>query len=167
MVKWIEYLNSAVLLNHGTRLIGGFNEPYYKAPGTTSLAEIQFTRDYERSALHELGHWCIAGKQRRLMNDYDYWYVPDGRTDEQQRLFFAVEVKPQAVEKYFCSALALPFEVSVDNLANHPLSGVDEFSGRVNEQYSHYQAEGFPARATEIYHCMRQWHSKQSGQGSV
>ena len=166
MVKWIEHLNDAVLIKHGTRLIGGFPEPYYKAPGTTSLAEVQFTRDYERSALHELGHWCIAGKQRRLINDYDYWYVPDGRTDEQQRLFFNVEVKPQALEKHFSTALALPFEVSVDNLGNKHQAGVDEFSDRVNEQYTDYQAAGFPSRATEIYNCLQQWHIEQSGQDS-
>jgi len=166
MVEWVEHLNNAVLINHGTLLIGGFPEPYYKAAGTTSLAEVQFTRDYERSALHELGHWCIAGKQRRLVNDYDYWYVPDGRSDEQQRLFFDVEVRPQALEKYFCSALTLPFDISVDNLGNRPQSGVDEFSDRVDEQYSRYQVEGFPSRATEIYVCMQQWHSRQSGQGS-
>jgi len=166
MVKWIEHLNDAVLIKHGTRLIGGFPEPYYKAPGTTSLAEVQFTRDYERSALHELGHWCIAGKQRRLVNDYDYWYVPDGRSDEQQRLFFDVEVKPQALENHFSTALAIPFDVSVDNLGNHPQTGVDEFSDRVNEQYARYLAAGFPSRATEIYNCLQQWHIEQSGQDS-
>jgi elongation factor P hydroxylase len=166
MVKWVEHLNGTVLINHGTRLTGGYSEPYYKAPGTTSLAEVQFTRDYERSALHELGHWCVAGKQRRLLNDYDYWYIPDGRSDEQQRLFFAVEVKPQAVEKYFCTALALPFVISVDNLGNHPQTGVNEFNDRVNEQYCRYQVEGFPSRATEIFTCMQQWYSRQTGQGS-
>ena len=166
MVKWVEHLNNTVLINHGTRLVGGFPEPYYKAPGTTSLAEVQFTRDYERSALHELGHWCIAGKQRRLINDYDYWYVPDGRSEEQQHLFFDVEVKPQALEKHFSTALAVPFDVSVDNLGNHPQTGVGKFSDRVNEQYAHYLAAGFPSRATEIYNCLRQWHIEQSGQGS-
>ena len=166
MVKWVEHLNNTVLINHGTQLVGGFPEPYYKAPGTTSVAEVQFTRDYERSALHELGHWCIAGKQRRLINDYDYWYVPDGRSDEQQHLFFDVEVKPQALEKHFSTALAVPFDVSVDNLGNHPQTGVGKFSDRVNEQYAHYLAAGFPSRAAEIYNCLRQWHIEQSGQGS-
>ena len=162
MPKWIEHLNDAVLGRHGTRLIGGFPEPYYKAPGPTSLAEVQFTRDYERSALHELGHWCIAGKQRRLINDYDYWYVPDGRSDKQQHLFFNVEVKPQALEKHFSTALAVPFDVSVDNLGNHPQTGVGKFSDRVDEQYDHYLAAGFPSRATEIYNCLRQWHIEHS-----
>ncbi|MEN8207379.1 MAG: elongation factor P hydroxylase [Pseudomonadota bacterium] len=164
MIKWTEHLNKAVLLKHGTRLIGGFSEPYYKAAENGSLAQVQFTRDYERSALHELAHWCIAGKRRRLINDYDYWYVPDGRSDEQQQLFFEVEVRPQAVEKYFCAALALPFEVSVDNLGNKPQAGVEAFRARVDKQYRQYKADEFPVRATEIYNCLQQWHSIQSGQ---
>lgn len=165
MIKWIEHLNNTVLYHHGTRLIGGFHEPFYKAAERDSLAEVQFTRDYERSALHELGHWCIAGKQRRHMNDYGYWYVPDGRPDEQQRLFYTVETKPQALEKHFCNALALPFVVSADNLGNYCQADMEAFSDRVNEQYSSYQQQGFPLRVTEIYDCLRQWHVKHAQQG--
>jgi elongation factor P hydroxylase len=163
-IQWIEHLNNTVLHHHGTRLLGGFPEPYYKAATTGSLAEVQFTRDYERSALHELGHWCIAGKQRRLINDYGYWYVPDGRSDEQQRLFYAVETKPQAVEKHFCAALGVSFEVSADNLGNYSQPDIDEFSHRVNEQYRIYQANGFPPRAVGIYSCLRQWHIQSAEQ---
>ena len=162
---WIEHLNNAVLHHHGTRLIGGFPEPFYKAAERDSRAEVQFTRDYERSALHELGHWCIAGKQRRLMNDYGYWYVPDGRSDEQQRLFYTVETKPQALEKHFCTALELSFEVSADNIGNYSRADMDTFSDRVDEQYSNYLQEGFPPRVTEIYDCLRQWHNEYSAQG--
>ena len=158
MIKWIEYLNNAVLHQHRTRLTGGFPEPFYKAAEPGSLAEIQFTHDYERSALHELGHWCIAGEQRRLINDYGYWYVPDGRSDEQQRLFYEVEARPQALEKHFCSALQLHFAVSADNLGDHSRADMEAFSERVNEQYTHYQQAGFPPRVNEIYDCLRSWH---------
>jgi len=164
MIKWIEHLNDSVLHHHGVRLIGGFPEPFYKAAEPGSLAEVQFTRDYERSALHELGHWCIAGKQRRLLNDYGYWYVPDGRTDEQQRLFYTVEARPQAVEKHFCSALELPFEVSADNLGNFSRTDIDTFSDCVNAQYTTYLQDGFPSRASEIYDCLLQWHAARTGQ---
>ena len=165
-IPWVEHLNVRVLHRYGTRLIGGFPEPYYKAAEAGTPAELQFTRDYERSALHELGHWCIAGKQRRLMNDYGYWYVPDGRSDEQQRLFYVVESKPQAVEKHFCTALGVSFEVSADNLGNYSQPDIDEFSHRVNEQYRIYQANGFPPRAVGIYNCLRQWHSESAEQGN-
>jgi len=165
-IPWIEHLNDRVLHRYGTRLIGGFPEPYYKAARPGALAEVQYTRDYERSALHELGHWCIAGKQRRLMNDYGYWYVPDGRSDEQQRLFYKMEVKPQAVEKRFCSALALSFEVSADNLGDYSQPDRDAFSHHVDEQYQRYQTEGFPPRATEIYNCLLRWQLETAEQGS-
>lgn len=167
MIKWTKYLNDTVLHKHGTRLIGGFSEPFYKAAEADSLAEVQFTRNYERSALHELGHWCIAGKQRRLIDDYGYWYVPDGRSDEQQRLFYTVEAKPQAVEKYFCNALELPFEVSADNLGNYSRADIGAFNDCVNVQYTAYLQGGFPSRATEIYDCLRQWHAAQTGQGGI
>jgi hypothetical protein len=163
-MKWIEDLNNRVLQRYATRLIGGFAEPFYQAARANSLAEIQFTRDYERSALHELAHWCIAGKQRRLLDDYGYWYVPDGRTDAQQRLFYEVEIKPQALEKHFCSALALSFEVSADNLENCSPADRNEFSRRVREQYTIYLANGFPPRATEIYNYLRHWQLEHTGQ---
>lgn len=100
-----------------TRLVGGADEPFYEAPKTNqSTAIIWYRSDYVRSALHELSHWCVAGPKRRSQNDYGYWYVPDGRTREQQQLFFQVELYPQAIESLFCAALKIPFEVSVDNL---------------------------------------------------
>ena len=163
MTDWFEYLNNEVLLNHGTRLVGGFAEPFYKAAAGQALAEVQFTRDYERSALHELAHWCIAGEARRRKDDYGYWYKPDGRTDEQQARFFAVEVKPQALEKHFCHALNVPFDVSVDNLGNTGVDGIDEFKTDVDRQFSRYAATGLPARAAVIYDCLCQWQQLQDG----
>lgn len=132
MTDWLEHLNKEVLLSRGTRLAGGFSEPFYKPPAGHSLAEVQFTRDYERSALHELAHWCIAGEARRRMDDYGYWYEPDGRTDRQQARFFEVEVKPQALEKHFCTALDISFNVSVDNLGNTRVNGIEDFKARVD-----------------------------------
>jgi elongation factor P hydroxylase len=158
MSAWIEYLNNRVLYRYATRLSGGHAEPFYRAPRDDQPAEVQFTLDHERSALHELGHWCIAGDARRLLDDYGYWYEPDGRSDEQQRLFFEVEVRPQAIEKHFCTALDIHFEVSTDNLTNHPRNEIDAFSARVHEQYLEYLSDGLPKRATEIFNCLLQWH---------
>lgn len=61
------------------------------------------------SALHEISHWTIAGKERRLLADLGYWYAPDGRTREQQALFEQVEVKPQAIEWLLPQLLAASF----------------------------------------------------------
>ncbi len=101
-----------------TRLKGGFSEPYYRPAeqGGASFHQVEFTRDYPASALHEVAHWCVAGSERRQLPDYGYWYAPDGRSAEQQSLFEQVEIKPQALEWIFARACGLPFRVSADNL---------------------------------------------------
>lgn len=159
MHHWLDVLNETVLRHYRTRIIGGFTEPFYKAASAEGYAEIRFTHDYERSALHELAHWCVAGEQRRAQDDYGYWYAPDGRSALQQQLFFEVEVKPQAIEKHFCKALGIPFAVSVDNLGNPVIAGVNEFSTAVDECFAHYGGIGLPARAGKVYHCLAHWKS--------
>ena len=100
-----------------TCLIGGADEPVYVPGGAPEQAHrIVYTRDYFRSALHEVAHWCVAGPTRRRQADYGYWYAPDGRNAEQQQAFMQVEVAPQALELLFCAACAHPFQVSLDNL---------------------------------------------------
>jgi len=155
MHHWIAALNDTVLSDYDTRLVGGFCEPFYKASRGGASAEIRFTHDYARSALHELAHWCVAGKVRRQHDDYGYWYAPDGRTDAQQQLFFRVEVVPQAIEKHFCMALDIPFAVSVDNLGNRGVTGSAEFSAAVDERFARYRHEGLPERAARIFRCLR------------
>ncbi len=150
MKAWIEDLNAAVLHGYNTRLVGGFDEPFYRAPTKGQAAEIRFTRDYERSALHELAHWCVAGEQRRRLDDYGYWYAPDGRDTQQQQLFFRVEARPQALEKHFCSALGLAFDISADNLDNPAISGLEAFRQAVNAQYLQLSRNGLPSRAAAI-----------------
>ncbi|MDH3980977.1 MAG: elongation factor P hydroxylase [Gammaproteobacteria bacterium] len=163
MRRWLNALNDSVLNHYRTRIIGGFAEPFYKAATGDAFAEIRFTHDYERSALHELGHWCVAGEQRREQDDYGYWYAPDGRDSTQQQLFFQVEIKPQAIERHFCSALGIPFAVSVDNLGNPAIEGVTEFGHAVDDCYAGYSGNGLPERASEIYHCLARWKSADPG----
>ena len=109
---------------YNTVLCGGAEEPLYQ-PGAPH--RIVYTRDYFRSALHEVAHWCVAGEKRRQLPDYGYWYAPDGRDAAQQRAFEQVEVRPQALELLFCEACGHPFSVSLDNLEG--LSGVLGESG--------------------------------------
>ncbi len=163
MRRWLDALNRNVLCHYRTRIIGGFAEPFYKAPTTEAFAEIRFTHDYVRSALHELGHWCVAGEQRRTQDDYGYWYAPDGRSSAQQQLFFQVEIEPQAIERHSCTALGIPFAVSVDNLGNPAIEGAAEFSTAVDNCYARYTGNGLPGRASEIYHCLASWKSANPG----
>ena len=108
--------NREFAVSDGTELIGGAAEPYYQ-PGAPH--RVYFRADYVRSALHEVAHWCVAGASRRQLPDYGYWYSPDGRDAEQQQAFFAVEARPQAVERCFCEAIGIPFSASVDNVGAH------------------------------------------------
>ena len=95
----IRLFDECFLADLNTCLLGGYPEPeYLPADASHPHHRILFTRDYFRSALHEVAHWCVAGPERRLMPDFGYWYAPDGRTAEQQRTFESVEVKPQALE---------------------------------------------------------------------
>lgn len=158
MIAWLDGLNRQLLAAYNTRILGGFHEPFYRAPVDNLPAEIRFAHDHERSALHELAHWCVAGSDRRRQDDYGYWYAPDGRDAAQQQLFFRVEIKPQAIEKHFCMALGLPFEVSVDNLDNPCVSGLAEFSRSVDALFDNYAVTGLPARAAAIAAYLEAWH---------
>jgi len=164
MIDWIDHLNREVMQSCNTRLVGGFPEPFYRAADGDAPAEIQFTRNYERSALHELAHWCVAGNTRRQHDDYGYWYEPDGRSSEQQKLFFEVEVKPQAIESHFCDALQITFDVSVDNLDNTNINGIEAFRRNVETRYTLYTTTGLPERASVIYKCLQQWMLEQGRQ---
>jgi hypothetical protein len=157
MIGWLDAVNQQILAVYNTRILGGFAEPFYRAAVGNAPAEIRFTRDYQRSALHELAHWCVAGHARRRQDDYGYWYVPDGRDAAQQQRFFQVEIRPQAIEKHFCQALKLPFEVSADNLDHVDISGLSQFRRAVDRQYLTYATRGLPQRAAAIARLLTDW----------
>ena len=100
-----------------TQLMGGSEEPFYKPSFTANEPhQLFFRENFVSSALHEIAHWCIAGKERRLQQDFGYWYQPDGRTSRQQEKFESVEIKPQALEWIFSNACGQKFTPSADNL---------------------------------------------------
>jgi elongation factor P hydroxylase len=100
-----------------TQLIGGADEPLYTPSLITEKPhQLFFRENFVSSALHEIAHWCIAGKQRRLQQDFGYWYQPDGRTVDEQAQFESMEVKPQALEWIFSNACGQKFNPSADNL---------------------------------------------------
>ena len=136
-----------------TELIGGAAEPYYE-PG--SPHRIYFRADYVRSALHEVAHWCVAGRQRRQLLDYGYWYSPDGRDADQQQAFFAVEARPQAIERCFCEAIGIPFSPSVDNVgAQIEPQQLCCFEARIQEWCDQYERTGMPSRAARFITALR------------
>ncbi len=128
-----------------TRLVGGAEEPLYQPASAERDAVIYYREDFAASALHEVAHWCIAGAERRNLEDYGYWYAPDGRDALQQREFELVEVLPQALEWHFALAAGVPFTVSVDNLLA-PDSGGSEFAAAVLARARSFCSEPLPAR---------------------
>lgn len=128
--------------SYDTLLEGGAAEPVY-LPGHPH--RICYTRDYFRSALHEIAHWCVAGPARRQQEDYGYWYAPDGRSADQQAEFSRVEVLPQAYEAIFCAACGHDFRVSLDNLNG---DGGDEaaFAVEVKAKAERLLVEGLAER---------------------
>lgn len=130
-----------------TRLLCGGDEPLYlPANDGCDYHRVIFAHGFFASALHEISHWCIAGSQRRMLEDYGYWYLPDGRDAQQQRDFEAVEIPPQALELLFSRACALRFHVSVDNLGEVAVDR-DDFRTRVEARAERYEREGLPQRA--------------------
>lgn len=106
--EWFSHLE--------TVLVKGEHEPEYFAKTPDSSAKIVFAHGFFASSLHEISHWCVAGKKRRLLNDFGYWYAPDGRNAEQQHAFEQVEITPQAIECLLTLMCGKKFKVSQDNL---------------------------------------------------
>jgi elongation factor P hydroxylase len=135
--------------DYNTRLQGGAGEPLYRPASAGTAAVIYYRHDYCASLLHEVAHWCIAGARRRALEDYGYWYAPDGRDAEQQRAFESVEIRPQALEWHFSLACKQHFRVSQDNLSQHPAAG-ERFRCAVIAQARQFCVEALPPRAQQF-----------------
>jgi len=154
----IHIFNQLFQESEQTRLVKGDDEPIYlPASMTGNDHQVIFAHGFYASAMHEIAHWCVAGKERRLLEDYGYWYEPDGRTEEQQRLFEKVEIAPQAMEKCFCLAAGFRFRVSVDNLNGSP-GDTRSFEENVDRQAETYLAEGLPARAQRFFDALARFY---------
>ncbi len=170
----VTLFNSLFRESLETELVCGGDEPEYLPPGMAGrCAQVIFAHGYFASALHEVSHWCIAGKRRRRLPDYGYWYCPDGRTPAQQQAFEQVEVNPQALEWLFSVACGSRFHISVDNLEGG--GAIDEagFRCRVFRQACCYLDEGLPPRAGQFLDALmmfygtgpedfRQWRARNA-----
>lgn len=115
-------------------------EPEYFPACNDQPARIEFAHGFFASALHEISHWCVAGKTRRTLSDFGYWYAPDGRSATQQQAFERVEIKPQALECLFTLACGRPFQVSQDNLFATFDTSTSTFADDVYQQAEAYIA---------------------------
>lgn len=127
------------------QLCGGSDEPYYVPAALGGTATLHFKEDFAASALHEVAHWCIAGRRRRELVDFGYWYEPE-RSSETQSRFEYVEAPPQALEWIFSVAAGRPFRVSFDNF-DLPANRLDAFRRRVQDAVLERLQHGLPRRA--------------------
>ncbi len=150
--------NSTLGEVYRVRLIGGGTEPLYQPPAAAAAdsvstveawAIIRYTRDYPLSVLHELAHWCLAGRRRRSQLDYGYWYTPPPRAAEQQLAFLAVEERVQAVELLLAEECGLRFRVSVDDVGGCQVLERD-FAQRVAARSEQLRSGSLPARARQL-----------------
>jgi elongation factor P hydroxylase len=180
----IQLFNDTFFEEFNTRLIKGDDEPLYlpanslpaQSSLTNSLAvnsllettassdvsrayhQIIFARGYYASALHEISHWCQAGEARRLLEDFGYWYKPDGRNELEQQEFEQVEVIPQAIEWAFNIAAQRKFHVSSDNLSGFQ-ADTNHFQKRVFEQVQVFLSNGFPVRANQFIVVLAEFYN--------
>jgi elongation factor P hydroxylase len=146
----IAIFNDTFSEEFNTRLVKGGDEPLYSpASEQCHYHQILFAHGYYSSALHEISHWCLAGKERRLLEDFGYWYMPDGRNEQQQKAFEQVEIKPQAIEWALCIAAQKKFNVSADNLNGFEVN-TRSFKVSVHQQVQHYLEHGFPKCAQQF-----------------
>lgn len=146
-----DYFRSA----WNTELVRGADEPLYRpAGGAQKYHQIIFAHGYFSSALHEIAHWCVAGPERRLLEDFGYWYKPDGRNVAEQIEFEKVEVKPQALEWVFSIAAGMRFRVSADNLSGESHDSSD-FKVAVWQEVMRRIDFGLPERAGEVFELLK------------
>ena len=154
----VRLFNTLFQQSYQTVLVKGGEEPIYlPADADNEYHRIFFARGFYASALHEVSHWCIAGKQRRLQTDFGYWYYPEGRDQAQQRSFEAVEVKPQALEWIFSNAAGKKFHISQDNFDQRQ-ANIESFVCRVRAQARHYIRQGLPKRAMQFAQALADYY---------
>jgi elongation factor P hydroxylase len=146
----IDIFHQTFYHQYQTRLVKGDGEPVYLPSDEKNPDHrIVFAHGFYASALHEASHWLVAGTQRRLLEDFGYWYNPDGRTAKQQKVFELVEVKPQSIEWALSVAAGFEFKVSCDNLDGEQSDHV-AFQRLVYQQVAYFMEKGFPRRVAEL-----------------
>lgn len=155
----IHVFHDTFFEQYNTQLIKGGDEPLYSpAGGECSYHQIIFARGFYASAFHEIAHWCEAGEARRLLEDFGYWYIPDGRNEQQQKKFEQVEIVPQAIEWAFNVAAQKKFHVSSDNLDGFQ-ADTTGFKKKVFQQVQIFLEQDFPTRANQFIEALATFYN--------
>lgn len=152
----IAIFNHTFYSTYNTKLELGGDEPIYlPADKEFDYHRIIFARGYYASALHEIAHWCVAGPERRLLEDFGYWYEPDGRTEAVQAKFEKVEIRPQAYEWILAKSAGFPFNVSCDNLHGDFEPDRLAFMTKVHSEVMSILEKGIPQRVAMLSESLR------------
>ncbi|GAB7220538.1 elongation factor P hydroxylase [Vibrio comitans] len=156
----ITLFNDTFYRSFNTKLELGGDEPIYlPADESNNHHRIIFARGFYASALHEIAHWCVAGPKRRLLEDFGYWYEPDGRDASTQAEFEKVEIRPQAYEWLLSQSAGFRFQVSCDNL--HGAFEPDRlgFMKKVHAEVIDILEKGLPTRVEMLSNALREYYS--------
>ncbi len=155
----ITIFNQCFATTYNTLLKKGGDEPVYIPSGPHSSYNIlYFAHGYFSSALHECAHWLIAGEARRKLEDFGYWYTPDGRNEVEQKKFQEVEIKPQALEWILSVATGYRFQVSLDNLSGGQIDR-EPFIQRVYREVKTFCERGLSPRAAMFRQALCQFYN--------
>ncbi|WP_038183792.1 elongation factor P hydroxylase [Vibrio rhizosphaerae] len=159
----INIFNRTFAERYQTRLVSGDDEPIYlPADHSVPYHRIIFAHGFYASALHEIAHWCVAGPARRLLEDFGYWYEPDGRTEAVQAAFEQVEIRPQAYEWIFSVSAGFPFSVSCDNLNGDFEPDRLQFMAKVHREVLQILEQGLPERVSLLANELRDFYQTES-----
>jgi len=151
--RLISVFNSLFAGQLNTQLVAGDDEPLYLPACGELPCRVIFAHGFFASALHEISHWLVAGPERRQLEDFGYWYKPDGRSAQEQEEFERVEVKPQALEMILSKASGHQFHFSADNLSSG-IGASDAFQTAVTAQAKSYLEQGLPTRAALLVNAL-------------
>ncbi len=155
----IKIFNDTFFAEYNTKLELGNDEPIYlPADDAVPYHRIVFARGFYASAMHEIAHWCVAGPQRRLLEDFGYWYEPDGRTEQVQAEFEKVEIRPQAYEWILSLSAGFPFTVSCDNLNGDFEPDRLAFMAKVHQEVVRIFEQGIPPRVKQLSQALREFY---------
>ncbi|MFV0574016.1 MAG: elongation factor P hydroxylase [Vibrio sp.] len=155
----ISIFNQTFADSFNTQLVRGDDEPIYlPADEEYSYHRIIFAHGFFASAMHEIAHWCVAGPERRLLEDFGYWYEPDGRTAQVQAEFEKVEIRPQAYEWILSMSAGFPFSVSCDNLNGDFEPDRLAFMAKVHQEVLGILQNGLPERVAMLSKSLQDFY---------
>lgn len=120
---------------------------------------IYYTKDSYTSLMHEVAHWCRAGKERRQLPDYGYWYQAEDRSPEAQQLYVASESKTQALEWIFCVAAGVCIQIIPENQP-YSFKPSLEFRKSIYMAVLHYLQKGLSDRPERFKQALLNYYRK-------